>query len=139
MRRSLTILSIGILGLIAAACGAAAQPASSPSGYPQRATTVGAVAVTATPAQLDASGAAFTVSLDTHSGSLDADLSATSTLQVDGRPWVPAGWDGDPATGHHRKGTLRFTPGGPLAGTVTLTIGGLQQPASFTWDVAGNG
>jgi hypothetical protein len=45
-----------------------------------------------------------------------------------------AAWDGDPAVGHHRKGTLRFNAAGPAAGTATLTVGGLAQPATFTWD-----
>jgi len=137
MRRSLTTLLIATLALLVGGCSSAATTTSS-GGYPERSATVGTVDVKAQLTQLDPSGAAFSISLDTHSGSLDADLAATSTLQVDGRTWASAGWDGDPPTGHHRTGTLRFTGGGPVAGTVTLTIGGLTQPTTFTWDAAGS-
>lgn len=131
----------GVIGFVVAALivmtgcstGGASSSAST-SGFPERTTTVATIEVRAQPTQLDGGGASFAITLDTHSGALDADLPGTSRLEVNGTAWPAAGWDGDPPVGHHRKGTLRFSAAGPVNGTATLTIGGLPQPVTFSWD-----
>lgn len=51
----------------------------------------------------------FNVSVDTHSGSLDFDLTKISVLVDDeGNKYRPIKWEGDPPGGHHRSGTLTF-------------------------------
>jgi hypothetical protein len=135
MRRRLIVVAAAALVLIAG-CSATPTGGSSGStiaGLGERTATVASIGVTVRPVQLDAGGAAFAVSLDTHAGSLSADLAASSRLEVGGTTWSAAGWDGDPTGGHHRKGTLRFTAAGAPTGTVTLTLSGLGDPVVFTW------
>ena len=46
-------------------------------------------------------------------------------------------WDGSPPGGHHRSGTLRFTPDLPDTGVITLTlkdVAGVVE-RTFTWEV----
>ena len=53
--------------------------------------------------------AKFSVSLNTHSGSLDFDLTEICVLEDDkGRVYRPTSWEGSPPEGHHRSGTLSF-------------------------------
>jgi len=120
MRHRLSFIALVALGTVmvvsVASCG---SPSSSPGtagslkpqvGLTEQTTKIGDVEVKVTPTQLDSSGAAFTVVLDTH-----------------------AGWEGAPSGGHHREGTLRFRAAGPL-GAATLAVGGLSGPARFTWN-----
>ncbi len=62
------------------------------------------------PVELNPDGPAkFSISLKTHSGSLDFDLAAISELKDDkGKIYKPTGWDGSPPGGHHRSGVLSF-------------------------------
>lgn len=112
-----------------------AQPTQQKGVLPAREITAGAVMVTITPLELDESGAVFSVALNTHSGSLDVDVSDAATLEVDGKVWAGATWSGSPAGGHHRMGKLTYPGGGPVAGTATLTIEGLPGPVEATWEV----
>ena len=51
----------------------------------------------------------FDVSMNTHQGSLDFDLTKISHLEDDkGNIYKPLGWEGSPPGGHHRSGTLAF-------------------------------
>ncbi|MCF7805239.1 MAG: hypothetical protein K9N46_13330 [Candidatus Marinimicrobia bacterium] len=51
----------------------------------------------------------FAISLNTHSGSLNYDLTKISTLICDqGYEYDPLRWDGSPPGGHHRRGELVF-------------------------------
>ena len=95
----------------------------------------GAVTVNVEPRQLDGAGAVFAVSFDTHSVPLDMDVTNAARLVVGTTSWPVAGWSGDGAGGHHRKGNLTFTAAGPATGTATLTIDGLPKPVTVTWTV----
>jgi len=51
----------------------------------------------------------FDVSMNTHQGSLDLDLTKISFLEDDkGNMYQPLSWEGSPPGGHHRSGTLGF-------------------------------
>ena len=120
-----------------AACSSSAASPSPASKLPVRSVAAGAVEVKITPTELDASGAKFTIVLDTHSGDLSLDLTTTSQLDVGGTKWAVEGWTGDGPGGHHRTGQLRFTAKGPAQGTATLRISGLPEPVEATWELGG--
>ena len=134
-RPAAVVVLAGALALAGAACGTKESPKAAP-GLPARTVTAGAVTVKVTPARLDASGAEFAVSFDTHSVELDLDVARSARLEVDGVAWSPPAWSGDGPSGHHRQGTLRFPAGGPAAGTARLVISGLPAPAEASWDLA---
>lgn len=140
MRRRL-ILALGALvivvggALLATRDGDTNQPdAATDIGLETRTVTVGEVDVTIQPLQLDARGATFHVTLDTHAVELDADLTR-ATLEVASTDWPIDGWSGDGPGGHHREGDLRFRTSGPVVGTVLLQIPGLSEPVEATWDL----
>ena len=65
----------------------------------------------------------FAIKADTHSGSLDFDLTLISVLQDDkGNEYQPLIWQGDPAGGHHLAGTLFFPKTNNQTKTIKLTI-----------------
>jgi hypothetical protein len=109
-----------------------AVPASEVA-LPARVVTAGAVTVSIEPIRIDDTGAAFQVSMETHSEELSADLERTAILEVGGVSWTSAAWTGDPPAGHHRAGELTFAASGEAAGPVTLSIGGFSEPVEVTW------
>lgn len=117
--------------------GTAKTDGGVPTALPARTVSAGPVTVKLEPRQLDAAGAAFEISFDTHSEALDLDVARSSTLVVGGTAWPVIGWSGDGPGGHHREGNLRFSAGGPATGRATLTVTGLSKPVSATWDVEG--
>ncbi len=67
--------------------------------------------------------ARFSVALNTHSGSLNFDLTENSFLEDDkGNLHKPTGWDGSPPGGHHRSGVLSFPSVGAGAKHIKITI-----------------
>lgn len=117
-----------------------ASPANTPapaSSLPARTVEAGAVSVKLQPLRLDAGGATFKVSFDTHSVALDLDVARQARLVVGTTTWPVAGWSGDGPGGHHREGELRFSPGGPANGTATLSIAGLPKPVTASWTLEG--
>ena len=104
---------------------------------PARTVSAGAVTVKLEPRALDAAGAVFKVTFDTHSEALDLDVTRGASLVVGGTAWSVGGWSGAGPGGHHREGELRFSAAGPASGTVTLTITGLSEPVTAAWDVRG--
>ncbi len=68
----------------------------------------------------------FEVTLETHSVTLDQDLTRASVL-VDAQEnrYAPIAWEGDPPGGHHRKGVLRFKALPELPPALELRIGGV--------------
>lgn len=112
--RCFRLVTLAVLSLVLAACGAARTtlPAATPSAptAPTGATQTsegGDVTVSATWAGAS-SGPVFTVALDTHSVDLDAiDLTALATLNANGIQVRPTIWDAA-AGGHHRTGVLTF-------------------------------
>ncbi len=77
----------------------------------------------------------FEVVMDTHSVELNNDMVAASELVVNGSVYKPVLWEGDPAGGHHRAGTIRFSSIAPLPKSITLVIrevGGVSG-RKFQW------
>jgi len=74
------------------------------------------------------------VTLDTHGGSLDMDLTRVATLEDSlGNRYSPTGWQGSDPGGHHRSGILLFPPLSGAPSWLRLT---LQDPyATFTWQL----
>ena len=99
----------------------------------------GAIAVEVTPINLSSSANQwqFEVVLNTHSESLDQDMTKITELIDDsGKTYPPFNWEGDPAGGHHRSGTLAFPAITLVSKSVTLKlsdIGGFAR--SFTWQI----
>ena len=108
------------------------RPDTTASSLPARTVHAGAVEVTLTPLTLDASGAVFRVTLDTHSVPLDLDMAASARLRINDTTADGVSWDGTAPGGHHREGTLRFTTPVPTGATMELRITGLpvDAPAS---------
>lgn len=102
--------------------------------------TEGGVTVSATPTILTKNDQIweFKVTLDTHQGSLDADLTASAILRDQkGSLFRPLSFKGDPPGGHHREGVLQFTAISASTETVTLVlnnIGNIKERV-FTWTV----
>jgi hypothetical protein len=103
-----------------------------------RTVTAGAVQVKIEPRRLDAGGAVFRVTLDTHSVDLGTDLARAARLEVGGTRWAGPSWQGGGGGGHHREGELRFQPAGPTQGTAQLTIAGLPGPVVARWELQGS-
>lgn len=97
------------------------------------------VTVTVTPSNLmfDSKEWTFDVVLNTHSVELDQDMSNIVVLVDDsGKEYKPLRWEGAPAGGHHREGTLIFIPITPYPEHLKLNmrdIGGVER--SFAWDL----
>jgi hypothetical protein len=142
MRRLTIAIAIAVM-LVITACstdststgstGATATGGSPP--LAEQTQKVGEVDVKAQPVRMAADGAAITITLDTHSVTLDQNLPAKARLTVNGTTWPTSGWDGDPPEGHHRTGTLRFDPAGPATGAATLHIDGFAEPVTFSWQL----
>lgn len=139
MRRGLiAVLAMLFAAALIAACGDSAEaPDATVEGLASRTVEAGAVDVKIEPRQLDAQGAIFKITLDTHSVELSTDLTESASLDVGGVAWSVSGWSGDGPGGHHREGTLAFMPGGAPAGAVRLVIKGLPELVDVTWTVAG--
>lgn len=95
------------------------------------------VTVKATPRALSGGAWEFEIVFDTHTQELNDDLVKSASLLADSKPLAPAGWQGDPPGGHHRKGVLKFnaTTPGPQAIELTITRPGEPKPRSFRWQL----
>jgi hypothetical protein len=86
------------------------------------------IGVEVTPVDLAATSSEWTfdIAMNTHSGSLDADLTKIAVLTDDiGNAYQSIKWNGDPIGGHHRSGLLSFKPITPLPKSVTLKLSGI--------------
>lgn len=114
---------------------------SSPSSVPQekfepRVNEAGGITVSVTPRMLEASWD-FEITLDTHSGELTHDITALSVLRDEkGNMYKPISWEGNPSSGHHREGILRFHPINPTPQTITLEIRDVgTKLREFRWEI----
>ena len=98
----------------------------------------GDVTVSVTPLSFKAGlPASFDVTFETHSVDLVFDIVEIASLMDNmGNTYTPL-WDGSPPGGHHRSGTLRFTPDLPKTRSLTLTFTGVAGIAvrTFSWEV----
>lgn len=142
MRRRLIVAALGLVvvvgGILLATRGGGNDPSpeGAGAGLESRTVAAGEVDVRIEPRRLDGEGAVFTITLDTHSVELSADLTR-ATLEVGAAAWPVEGWSGDGPGGHHREGQLRFQAAGTAAGTATLTIPGLPGPVEAAWELDG--
>lgn len=100
----------------------------------------GAVTVKVTPGTLAPAAATwdFEIVFDTHTAGLTGDPAQFAVLvDAQGRAHTPLRWDGDPPSGHHRKGTLRFRVPDGQGGLIELRLNGVGGVATrvFRWDV----
>jgi len=93
------------------------------------------VSISVKPADVAAANWRFEVTLTTHSGSLDDDLTKSATLQAAGKQYSPTGWDGSAPGGHHRRGVLSFKAVSPRPAAIELRIvrQGETSPREFRW------
>lgn len=112
--------------------GCATTDSTAPASAERSVEVVG-VTVAATAERIDPTGAVIRLSLDTHTTPLTMDLPAAAHLTVGGQEWPARAWNGTGPGGHHRSGTLEFTPAGPAASPVRLVIDGLGAPAELVW------
>lgn len=134
-RRTLAIVAVIALVALATITWWLSRPddTTAASGLPGRTVQAGEVEVSLTPLTLDASGAAFQVTLDTHSVTLDLDMASAAQLRVNDRAAEGASWAGQGPGGHHREGTLRFTTPVPAGADVELRITGLPADTTASW------
>ena len=106
--------------------------------YETREHAGGDVTVSVTPLSLKPGlPASFDVAFETHSVDLAFDVIKVASFTDDTSASYTPFWDGSPPGGHHRKGTLRFTPDLSKASKFTLTfrnIAGITE-RTFTWEV----
>lgn len=106
-------------------------------GLSTQSSSAAGVTVKATPRASSGAAWEFEIVFDTHTQELNDDLVKSASLLADGKPLAPAGWQGDPPGGHHRKGVLKFnaTAPGPQAIELTITRPGEPKPRSFRWQL----
>lgn len=96
------------------------------------------VTVTVTPSDISTNGTEwkFNVIMDTHSVELNHDMLRVSVLYDDqGNAYNPTRWEGTTG-GHHREGTLIFTPITPAPTSIELKITGIADTVrTFTWQI----
>ncbi len=95
-----------------------------------------AVTVKATPVKVEGAVWEFELVFDTHSQELSDDLLAVATLVgPNGTQLKPTAWNGDPPSGHHRKGVLRFNALNPAPDVLELRIARPKEsgPRAFRW------
>ncbi|OWW21841.1 hypothetical protein AYR66_22435 [Noviherbaspirillum denitrificans] len=95
-----------------------------------------AVTVKVTPLKVEGAVWEFEIVFDTHSQDLSDDLlNAAVLVGPDGSQIKPAGWNGDPPSGHHRKGVLRFNALNPPPDVLELRIARPKEPTqrAFKW------
>ena len=112
-------------------------PAKAAPAFAERTIKSGAVTVKIEPTRIDAAGAEFRVAFDTHSFDLGLDVARHAHLTVGDKAWTASTWSGDGPGGHHRAGTLHFSPSGAPTGTAELHLDGLPTPVTATWPVNG--
>ena len=112
------------------------KPTTIAPGWETKEQAGGNVTVSVTPITLRPEfPASFDVAFETHSVELDFAIENIARLTDErGTRYTPH-WQGSPPGGHHRKGTLVFTPDIPKPTTITLVfrdIANIPNPP-FTW------
>ena len=141
MNISKALVSALIISVIAlSASFISSTETSSAAALVARTSDTGGVRVVVTPQPVGPAATLweFEVVMDTHSGTLSADLVQAAVLVDDnGRRYMPLAWQGDPPGGHHRKGMLRFPlpAGKPKAVELQITGVGGPDKRIFRWEL----
>lgn len=113
------------------------SPTTVLSGWQTRQNSGGNVTVAVTPQELTlGKPAVFLLVFDTHSVNLDFDVALSAALRDNqGTTYGVPVWNGDPAGGHHRTGTLSFPALRKQTTSVTLMLTNVAGVAerSFVW------
>ena len=132
---------VAFLGFQGAACGDSDGPTdeapTSAASLRSRTVESGAVTVKITPLRIDAKGATFKLTFDTHSVELSSDVERTAHLTVGDVTWPTTSWSGDGPGGHHREGTVSFSAAGRAVGPVELQLEELPTAVSVSWTLPG--
>ena len=129
------LLSAAVLAAaVLAGCASRSDPKPA-AGLGALTQEIGGLEVKVTPTRLDDSGAVFEVAFDTHTGAPTIDVADRARLVVDRAAWTQAIWSEGAADDHHRSGTLRFDASGPAERSAELTIRGLDEPLTMTWQL----
>lgn len=110
--------------------------ASAAPGFPPQTSNQSTVTVKVTPLNLQDATWEFEVVFDTHSQELKDDmLTSAVLLAADGTSVYPLAWQGDPPSGHHRKGILRFgaLKSAPTQLELRINRAGEPKPRVFRW------
>ena len=104
--------------------------------------TIGTVIYKVTPKTVTQSAATweFEVVLNTHTGELDQDLTQFIRMVDDeGNQYQATKWEGDLPGGHHREGTLKFSPITPRPAFIKLNIQTTDSTGkiSLRWNLGG--
>jgi hypothetical protein len=128
-------LITGLLVFLTAALLAPGSDAA--SALPAQSSSATGVTVKATPRTLSGPVWEFEVVFDTHTRELKDDVAKSASLVAGGRTIAPAGWEGDPPGGHHRKGVLKFNAIEPRPQAIELRIErpGEPEARSFRWQL----
>lgn len=119
-----------------------AQQAGSPSQQGEAKTSdQDGITVTVAPTQLSSDDTTwkFSVTLDTHSGSLDQDMVQSAKItDSSGAAYAPITWEGAGPGGHHREGVLSFSAIQPSPEYVELVLRGIGAGSvrTFRWNIA---
>jgi len=161
MKRIFILTLLLAFGLILAACGnnaAPAEPASAAeqftpakaaqtnkaagstgaSEFEPQTNNENSVTVEVTPLDITDTGMDVTLAFNTHSVALDFDPTQIIVLRdATGTDIHPISWDGAPAGGHHRSGTLHFNLDAHPQQFVELVVHDVADvPArTFRWDL----
>jgi hypothetical protein len=135
--RLAAMLAVAFLAFGAATWGAA-QPVNPPA-FAAVTNDGDGIRVVVAPKKVAAGSAwEFDITMDTHIAPLNADLTKSAVLVVDGsQRYVPLSWEGDKLGGHHRKGVLRFPAPNEQTKSFELRIQGLGRESErvFKWTV----
>ena len=146
MKQWYTLIILFVLASVIAACSGNAAPPeaaqvelAAPS-FETQSNNEQAVTVEVTPLDL-AEGdntLVFEVAFNTHFVELDFDPATLTVLRdAQGREYPAVAWEGDPAGGHHRSGTLQFELPNPPTGSVEVIIREVAGAPErvFQWDL----
>lgn len=137
LKKATIALSLILLPISFLLVGSSEKEINSAITLPSKINTQGGVSFEVTPKSLNFNKPLeFEIKIDTHSGSLDFDLTRISLLEDDlGNSYLPLEWQGAEPGGHHRSGILIFPKlEDNKIKKLKLTIQDVQ-PRIFEWEI----
>ncbi|MEC9492032.1 hypothetical protein [Flexistipes sp.] len=94
------------------------------------------ISIVAKPVNLSSSEIVFEIAINTHSGSLDFDMSQISELVINNKKVMkPIKWNGSAPGGHHRYGKIIFPGYDKAINKLKLTIKTNDSLRIFEWSL----